>query len=163
MKTVERWTEEKLQALTSMELENPETWPKTMRDRKEANQRLVGLDQTQQNLPLIRLSVIEEAISRQLANQRAYLDVLLDARWGLAEPGTIQAKLVRAVDELSCDYWSDTIRLCIELVPRLDALWPPTTVPEILEALGSPRPDGVPEPYEEWLKRCQEEEANESD
>lgn len=151
MKSIEQWTDEKLQALTSMELDDPETWPKMMRDRKEGNQRLVGVAPSQADLPVIRQCIVREAISRHLANQRAYLDLLFDALWSLAQHGTIQAKLLRALDDST--YWSDTVKLRMDLVPRLDALWPPTTVPEILEALGSPRPDGVPEPYDVWLKR----------
>ncbi len=100
-------------------------------------------------------------VSRRLADQRAYLDLAFDALWSLAEPDSIEAKLLRVLDHST--YWSDTVNLCTELVPQLDALFPATTVPGILEALGSPRPDGVPEPYEEWLTRWQEEEASESD
>lgn len=121
-----QWTDQELRALIDMEASDPTSWPDLVHEerRRQETLRSPWEDQIREGWPRVKHLLLEHVVSRRVKGRLLHVDCLILGLQSRLERESMEAALLRRLQDAVLGLWLDVIEECQRIVPRLNELVP---------------------------------------
>ena len=137
------WNDDQVKALLECDIDDPQTWPDAMHDWLDQATKVTpyGDGFAVNTLEEKRMDVLHEAVYRQCRPALSHCGLLIAALWARIPRDSLDHDLLSDLEEATSEIEDQLVHATAELLPKLERAWPDVTIPQVLEAMGEPRPD----------------------